>query len=40
MSAGDKKAVAKASLMLADADVITRGRYDAIMRTLKSCSNF
>lgn len=40
MSAADRKALAKAALLLADCEIITRGRYDAIARTLKSCMHY
>lgn len=35
LNMGERKAVAKAALLLADAEAITPGRYDAIIRTLK-----
>jgi len=36
LNMSEKKAIAKAALLLADADAITPQRYEAIIRTLKS----
>jgi len=35
----ERKAVQKASMLLADMELLSDKRYDAIMRALKSCSS-
>ncbi len=37
MTATERKALLKASILLADNDIITNGRYMAIHRMCKSC---
>jgi len=37
MSASERKALQKAACLLADNDVISSGRYSAVMRLNKSC---
>ncbi len=37
MSASERKAIHKATILLADSDAITAGRFEAIQRGLKSC---
>lgn len=39
MTMAERKAVAKAATLLADCEAITPGRYDAIIRTLRSKSH-
>lgn len=37
MTAAERKAVQKAAILLADCEAITSGRFEAIIRALKSC---
>lgn len=37
MNATDRKAILKAALILADAEIITSSRYMAVHRIVKSC---
>ncbi len=39
LSMAERKAVQKASMLLADTELMSDKRFDAIMRALKSCSS-